>query len=298
VNTDLYRVYQQGYAAGLLPSREAGNARRFRGLQSTVPSPEATQTGGNLSEDSEPACPIPALPRVIVAAPRLQPYVGAMLDDLKRLFSRTWDSFITELGRREPEDRVADLLSAMRRELVDARAQVPLLEEAHRAAQAELARERRALEDVERRGAMAERIGDAETVRIAGEFAEKHRRRVGVLEEKVRAARAEHALRAEEVDDMMRRYKEADANRFGLIGELRREGINARIDGAMGSADASPRAGAGSFDDFERAAGRIDDQAAYADALRELEMDDSPPPPPRPDDVEERLRELKRRMGR
>jgi hypothetical protein len=209
-----------------------------------------------------------------------------MLDDLKKLFSRTWDSFVTELGRREPADHVSDLLSAMRRELVGARAELPLLEEAHRAAEAELARERRALEDAARRGVMADRIGDAETVRIAAEFAEKHRRRVAVLEEKVRATRAEHALRTDEVRDMTRRYREADANRFTLVGELRREGLNARVDGATGRA----------FDDFDRAAERIDDQAAYADALGDLN-DASPPPPPSAADVEERLREMKRRMG-
>jgi phage shock protein A len=218
-----------------------------------------------------------------------------MLDDLKKLFSRTWDSFVTELGRREPADHVSDLLSAMRRELVGARAELPLLEEAHRAAEAELARERRALEDAERRGAMAERIGDAETVRVAGEFAEKHRRRVAVLEEKVRATRAEHALRTDEVGDMTRRYKEAEANRFTLVGELRREGLNARLDDVGGRGAGATGAGR-AFDDFDRAAGRIDDQAAYADALGDLH-DPPPPPPSSADDVEERLREMKRRMG-
>jgi phage shock protein A len=219
---------------------------------------------------------------------------GAMLDDLKKLFSRTWASFVTELGRREPEDQVADLLLAMRREMVDTRAALPLLEDAVRGAEAELERERRALADTERRGALAEKIDDAETVRVAAEFAEKHRRRVAVLEDKVKAARAEHALRVDEVQDMTRRYKEADANRFTLLGELRREGVNARIDGAMGRGPRPAGAGA-SQDDFDRAASRIDDRAAYADALEELEND--VPQRPRPEDVEERLREMKRRMG-
>jgi phage shock protein A len=219
-----------------------------------------------------------------------------MLDELKTLFSRTWESFITELGRREPEDQVAGLLSAMRREMVDARATLPLLEEAHRSAAAELARERASIEDADRRGVLAERIGDAETVRVATEFAEKHRRRAAVLEEKVRASRAEHELRTEEVQDMMRRYKEADANRFTLVGELRREGINARMDGAMGRGPGRPGQDTGSLDDFDRAASRIEDSAAYADALDEL-SDDPPPQSPTADDVDERLREMKRRMG-
>ncbi|HEX8831303.1 MAG TPA: hypothetical protein VF705_09070, partial [Longimicrobium sp.] len=76
------------------------------------------------------------------------------------------------------------------------------------------------------------RINDAETVRIAAEFAERHRKRVAVLEDKVRAAKAEQELRAQEVQDMMRRYKEADANRFILVSELRRRGVQARLDPA------------------------------------------------------------------
>lgn len=219
-----------------------------------------------------------------------------MINDLKRLFSRTWDSFLTELSRREPEDEVVGLLGAMRREMVDTRASLPVYEEAVRAAEAELVRERRALDDAVRRGGLAEKINDAETVRIAAEFAERHRKRVAVLEEKVRAARAEHELRAAEVQDMMRRYKEADANRFVLLNEVRRARSQQRMGGI---------AGAQAFDDFDRASDKIETEIAYGEALDELNaMDDPTPPPPPPsqtslhDDVEARLQELKRRMGR
>lgn len=213
-----------------------------------------------------------------------------MLDDLKKLFSRTWDSFLTEAGRREPEDQVAELLSAMRREMVEARAQLPLLEQNFGATQAQLERERKALDDTRRRGAMAERIGDAETVRVAREFEEKHARRVAVLEEKVRASKAEWELRQDEAREMMRRYKEADANRFVLVAEIRRQGARGRINAAMGHQ--SPVS-----DDFSRAEERIDDAAAYADALDDLSPDAPGGPPPPVDDIEERLREIKRRMG-
>ena len=218
-----------------------------------------------------------------------------MMNDLKRLFSRTWDTFVSELGRREPEDEVAGLLGAMRREMVDARAALPGYDEHLRAAQAELAREQRALDDAVRRGALAERIGDGETVRVAGEFAERHRRRVAVLEEKVRAARAERELRAQEVEEMMRRYKEADGNRFTLLNEVRRARTQHRMD-EMGGGQA--------FDDFSRAAEKMESEIAYGDALEELSGLDPTPPPPPPsqtslhDDVEARLQELKRRMGK
>lgn len=210
-----------------------------------------------------------------------------MLNDLKKLFSESWSAFVTEAGRRGPEDDVAELLSGMRREMVQARASLPLYDEGVRAAEAELARERKALEDAVRRGGLAERIQDAETVRIAAEFADRHRRRVAVLEEKVRAAQAEKELRAAEVQDMMRRYKEADLNRFGLLAAVRKARAQQSV----------REAGEVGMDDFDRMAGRIESEAAYGDALEEL--DGSPPPSSAPsaDDVEARLQEMKRRMG-
>jgi phage shock protein A len=215
-----------------------------------------------------------------------------MINDLKNLFSSAWDSFLAELGRRDPEDHVAALLGGMRREMVDARAALPLYEDAVRAAEAELARERKALDDAVRRGGLAERINDAETVRVAAEFAERHRRRVAVLEDKVRAARAEQELRAEEVQEMMRRYKEADANRFALLNDIRRAQSQERLDGM---------ANAKAFDDFGRTAAKMETEMAYQDALDELSDLAGPPPPPpgpsREDEVEARLQEMKRRMG-
>lgn len=215
-----------------------------------------------------------------------------MLDDLKKLFTRTWDAFLSETGRRDPEDQVAGLLSAMRREMVDTRAELPLLEKNHQAAVSHLERERKSLETTVRRGAMAEKIGDAETVRVAKEFEEKHRRRIAVLEEKARAAKAELELRSDEAKEMMTRYKEAEANRFALLGELRRQGARSRINSAMGGSPES--------DDFDRAEERIERDAGYADALDDLDADlggGAPRTPPRADDVDARLAELKRRMG-
>jgi phage shock protein A len=210
-----------------------------------------------------------------------------MLDDLRKLFSQAWDSFVAEVGRREPEDQVASLLGAMRREMVEVRAQLPLLEQNHGAAVSELERERARLDETVRRRGQAERIKDAETVRVATEFEEKHRRRIAVLEDKVRAARAEWELRRDEAQEMMHRYKEADANRFALLSELRRQGARGRIDAAMGGTP---------LDDFARAEEKIEHDSAYTDALDEMA---GPPPPrrPAPEDVDDRLAELKRRMG-
>ncbi|HEV2146862.1 MAG TPA: hypothetical protein VGR37_05555, partial [Longimicrobiaceae bacterium] len=131
----------------------------------------------------------------------------------------------------------------------------------------------------------------AETVRVADEFAAKHRERIAVLEEKVRVAEAERDLRRREVAEMSRQYKEADANRFAMVARLR----TARAQGRMG---AGPDAGF-AFDGLDRAAEEIGRRTAHAEAMEELADLDAPPPPPRPSaaDVEDRLRELKRRMG-
>ncbi len=216
-----------------------------------------------------------------------------MLDDLKKVFSRSWDSFLHELSRREPEDRVAELLGAMRREMVDARANLPLLEKEHTTTVAELARERQRLEDTVRRGGLAEKAGDAETVRVAAEFAERHRRRIAVLEEKVRATRAEWELGQQEVADMSKKYKEAEANRFGLLAELRRTGTRTRLDSALGRTGGDPNP---TLDDWARAEEKIERDSALTDALEELEGG-TPAPRPRPADVDAQLEELKRRMG-
>lgn len=230
-----------------------------------------------------------------------------MLDDLKNLFSRSWESFRTEAERRDPEDQVAELLSAMRRELVEARAHLPVLEEAHRRAGMELAVERKRLDDTLRRRGQAERIGDAETVRVADEFAARHQARVEVLEEKVRAAKAEWDLAVREADEMTRRFKDADLNRFALVAEIRRRGAAATL-GLGGtpppSSSSSSGFGAGAdarMAEIERMKEKLRDKEAYAQALDELNSDlgggpPPPPPPPSSFDVDRRLEELKRRM--
>jgi len=61
------------------------------------------------------------------------------------------------------------------------------------AAERELAREQQHLADAERRGRLATEIGDAETGRIADEYAARHRERVGLLERKLSVIRDELA---------------------------------------------------------------------------------------------------------
>jgi phage shock protein A len=213
-----------------------------------------------------------------------------MFKDLQRLFQQSMAAFRAELDRREPEDQVAELLTAMRREMAAARAALPELEQEGKRAAAELERETELLRQCERRGALAERIGDEETVRVAAEFAARHRERIVVLEQRRAAADAEHALRLREAEEMRRKYLEADANRFALVAQLRRtrsqQEMRSRLDGTSGP-----------FADFARMEEAVQQSAGYADALEELSDAAPPPRPPPAPDVEERLRELKRRMG-
>ena len=216
-----------------------------------------------------------------------------MFEDLQRLFKESVAAFRAELDKREPEDEVAHLLGSMRREVVEARALVPRLEEDLTRARAELVREREQLERSERRGRLASNINDAETVRVAEEFAAKHRGRVTVLEQKVAAAEAELALRRREAEEMMRQYQEADANRLELVARLRRGHTHERIRSVADEA-------AHSFSEYDRMAQKMGADSDYLDALRELDEDAPPPPPPGPSpaDLEARLQELKRRMGK
>lgn len=195
-----------------------------------------------------------------------------MLRDFKSLLGRAWERFREEAGRRDPEDQIAELLGAMRREMVDARAVVAELKDAVDAARKELQRERQRLTDCERRREMAAGIGDAETVRVAEEFAARHREAVTVLQAKVQASEAELALRVREADQMAGRYRDAEQQRFAMLAELRRAGARAGTRSAMRNLE----------DDFDRVAEQIDDAAARQDAT---------------EDLERKLAELKRRAG-
>jgi phage shock protein A len=215
-----------------------------------------------------------------------------MLNEIRRIFRKSIDAFRQELGTREPEDEVAELLAAMRRELVAARAALPQYEADLAHIRVELAKERESVEVCERRATMAERIGDGETVTIARQFATRHAERVLIIQQKVAAAEAELVLRRREAEEMKIRYKEADANRFALLAQLRRSAAGERLRSSASSEE-------GAFADFARMEEKVEQGASILDALEEL--DEAPsrgPPVADRSAVEDRLQELKRRMGR
>jgi phage shock protein A len=230
-----------------------------------------------------------------LAAEPPQRYLPLMLNDIRRLFRKSVEAFRLEVNSNQPEDQVAALLTAMRRELVAARAAIPEFEAALGHTRQQLGREREQLELCDRRGAMATKIGDLETARIAEEFAGKHRQRIAVLEQKVSSAEAELAFHRTEAEEMKRRYQEADANRFVLLAELRRSALKENMRSRLSDDE-------GLMSDFSRMEERIDRETGYVDALEELQDLDptatAPPPRPSAQELDARLEELKRRMGK
>lgn len=98
---------------------------------------------------------------------------------------------------------------ALREALVEWKVGLGDLRRAHQATESELAAERQQLADAERRGVLAAAIPDPETVRVAGEFAERHRERVGVLARKLAVHVDEIVLAEREGAALTARFQEA-----------------------------------------------------------------------------------------
>jgi hypothetical protein len=90
----------------------------------------------------------------------------------------------------------------MQREFNSAQAALDKLDAEVRRTRREAEEERENEQVCRRREEMARRINDAETVRIAAEFAVRHAERAGVLERKVVVLVEEHALLARDLDGM------------------------------------------------------------------------------------------------
>jgi hypothetical protein len=176
------------------------------------------------------------------------------------VFERLRAAVNAALDAAMPPPDWRDLVGQMRRAAVEGRAAILKLEEALRATQQALAREEQQLADARRRGGLADDIGDRETVEVAGRFTAKHAERVAVLEQKLAAQRAELALAERDVGEMVAQLKELE-----LRGGVPRDGARVMPD-PLGPDDAMLGA------ELDRAA-----KDAAAD---------------------ERLRELKKRMGR
>lgn len=125
-----------------------------------------------------------------------------------RLFESLRDRLDALLRSGGPGDRRA-AAQGLEGALVEARAALIGLREAREATGRALDAERRALADAERRGGLAAAAGDPETVRVAEDFAGRHRERAGVLERKALVQADEVALAEREVEELTALWRAA-----------------------------------------------------------------------------------------
>lgn len=216
-----------------------------------------------------------------------------MFDNLRNAFREAIENFNKEMARDQVPEAVDGLLAGMRAEVVEAQARVRELEGQIARATAEAKREKTEAATAHRRCKLAEDIGDAETAKVAAEYAAGREERHRVLEQKAAAMKEELAIRTREVQEMLLKVKEAQAKRDGLAASAGRTGARESLHAADDL-----------FSELDRMAEKIGHEDARAQAAEEfadLDLDADPdfaPPPPPEVDLDQRLEELKRRMGR
>ena len=216
-----------------------------------------------------------------------------MFDNLRNAFREALENFNKELARDQIPEAVDTLLAGMRAEVAEAQARVRELEALITRATAEAEREKTEAATARRRGKMAEDIGDADTAQVAAQYVASREERQRVLEQKAAAMKEELVIRTREVEEMLVKVKEAQASRDGLTATAGRTGARESLYAADDL-----------FSELDRMAEKIgheDAQARAAEDLADLDLDADPdfaPPPPPEVDLDARLEELKRKMGR
>ena len=215
-----------------------------------------------------------------------------MFDELRQAFRQAVENFKTELNRDRMPEAVDRLVEAMRRELNQTEEAVERLKEEIRSTLRSAEEERKEAATCRRREELAREIDDDETVQVARGYAEKHEKRARVLERKALALREELELRESELEEMTRMVREADVRRADMMAQASR----AQGRKTLQEADAL-------FEELQRMSERVGDEESRAEAARAFteEMADDGVAPSadgaKGPEVEERLRELKRRMG-
>lgn len=164
-------------------------------------------------------------------------------------------------GRSGDAGDVDELLAGMRQELIEAKSALPRLEQGIESLRRSQAEERRRAEDCIRRAGQAKEIGDLETLKLAVDYGERHRERARVFGEKIEAAEAELAMQRRTVSEMTEQLKSAMTHRDVLKIRTRRSRSTEALRGGGDSAASR----------FDRMAEDIEDEAARAEAARELD---------------------------
>lgn len=168
----------------------------------------------------------------------------------------------------DPRERTGPIREAM----IDLKVGLRAMREGLVDIERQLAEERRHLADVERRGQLASEIPDPETVRVADEFAEKHRNRITLLERKRAVQHDEIGLAEQDLVELKRRF------------ELATKGLE--DDGSLSSVKQAWR-------DLEAAGGQRPETDLEGELLQS-QMDRQA----REAAVEQQLAHLKRKLGR
>jgi phage shock protein A len=219
-----------------------------------------------------------------------------MFDELREAFREALENFNRELKRDQVPETVNRLLSGMRHEITDEKAAVRGLEEQVARTREHRTRAEEEARTARRRQRLALEIDDAETARLADEYATKHEQHADVLSRKEAALVEELEFRRRTVDEMFARYREAEEKRDALASSAGRSEARESISAADDL-----------FDELDRVADMIDGNEAHAEAAEEMGSFDAGLESPYridPDegqpaarDVDAALAELKRRMG-
>lgn len=220
-----------------------------------------------------------------------------MFENLRAAFREAVENFKEELGRDEVPEAVDRLLNGMRDEVTEAKTRLHDLETGIRRALVEAEREKEEERTCLRREEMARKIGDEETARVAAEFRRKHAKRREVLEGKAVALQRELEVRKAEIEEMLEQIKVAQKRRDALAAEVGRSSARDSIRGAHDLFDELDRMAEKMGDESRReeAEDILGDLGSAGGSDYRIDVD----APSRPEvDVDARLAELKRRMGR
>ncbi|MGH7754095.1 MAG: hypothetical protein ACREN5_14915 [Gemmatimonadales bacterium] len=129
------------------------------------------------------------------------------------MFERLKAAINAAIDSAMPPDDLRARAARMQEAVVEARLSVDAMRRGLAQTSGELALERQRLADAERRGRLAGEIQDAETVRVALQFTERHRERVLVLEKKLAVQHEELGLAERELEEMKGQLKSAVQDR-------------------------------------------------------------------------------------
>jgi hypothetical protein len=125
-----------------------------------------------------------------------------MFEDWKKAWREAVENFRRELEESEGGDGAPPDVRAMRRDLMSAKGALEKLETEIAETRREASVEREQEEICRRREGLANNIADAETARLAAEFAARHAQRAGVLERKAEVLDQERALLDRDIEAM------------------------------------------------------------------------------------------------